>query len=56
MKKIEKVREFSGPDSVETQILPQGYKTFFVLSSVEHEILNAHKYKNIKKYGLLTLS
>ena len=23
-------------------------KTFSMLSSVEHEILNAHKYKNIK--------
>ena len=32
---------------------PRGYKTFFVLNSVEHEILNAHKYKNIKKFGLL---
>ena len=31
----------------------QGYKTFFMLSSVEHEILNAHKYKNIKKFGVL---
>ena len=29
----------------------RGYKTFFVLSSVEHEISNAHKYKNIKKFG-----
>ena len=28
---------------------PRGYKTFFMLNSVEHEILNAHKYKNIKK-------
>ena len=27
----------------------QGYKTFFKLNSAEHEILNAHKYKNIKK-------
>ena len=25
---------------------PRGYKTFFMLNSVEHEILNAHKYKN----------
>ena len=25
---------------------------FFVLNSVVHEILNAHKYKNIKKFGL----
>ena len=30
----------------------RGYKTFFMLNSVEHEILNAHKYKNIKKFGL----
>ena len=30
---------------------PRGYKTFFVLNSVEHEILNAHKYKNIKIFG-----
>ena len=27
-------------------------RRFFVLSSVEHEILNAHKYKNIKKFDL----
>ena len=31
----------------------QGYKTFFMLNSVEYEILNAHKYKNIKKFGFL---
>ena len=29
---------------------PRGYKTFFMHNSVEHEILNAHKYKNIKKF------
>ena len=23
---------------------PRGYKTFFMLNSVQHEILNAHKY------------
>ena len=28
---------------------PQGYKTFFMLSSAELETLNAHNYKNIKK-------
>ena len=32
---------------------PRGYKTFFVLNSTEHEILNAHKYKNIEKFGFL---
>ena len=30
---------------------PRGYKTFFVLNSIVHEIINAHKYKNIKKFG-----
>ena len=33
-----------------TMTWPRGYKTFSVLNS-EHEILNAHKYKNIKKFG-----
>ena len=27
-------------------------KTVFMLNSVGHEILNAHKYKNVKKCGL----
>ena len=31
---------------------PRGYKIFFMLNSIEHEILNAHKYKNIKKFGI----
>ena len=31
---------------------PRGYKTFFILNSVEYEILNAHKYKNIKKFSM----
>ena len=34
---------------------PRGYKTFFVLNTVEHEILIAHKYKNIKKFGIFSL-
>ena len=29
----------------------RGYKTF-MLNSAEHEILNAHKYKNIKKLSI----
>ena len=29
----------------------RGYKIFFMLNSGEHEILNAHKYKNIKKFS-----
>ena len=32
---------------VEEQNWPRGKKTFFMLNSIEHEILNAHKYKNI---------
>ena len=32
-------------------IRARGYKTFFILNSVEHEILNAHKYKNIQKFS-----
>ena len=27
----------------------RSYKTFFMLNSTEHEILNAYKYKNTKK-------
>ena len=30
----------------------QGYKTFFMLNSVEHEILNAHKYKKNQEIRL----
>ena len=30
------------------------YKIFFMLNSAEHEILNAHKYLNIKKFGFLS--
>ena len=30
---------------------PEVIKLFFVLNSVEHEISNAHKYKNIKIFG-----
>ena len=34
----------------------RGYKTFAVLNSVEHEILNANKYKDIKKFGFFLSS
>ena len=30
---------------------PGDYKTFFKLISAEHKILNAQKYKNIKKFS-----
>ena len=29
----------------------RGYKIFSMLNSVEDEIVNAHKYKNIKKFS-----
>ena len=32
----------------------RGYKTFFLLNSLEHEISNAHKYKNIKKFSFFS--
>ena len=34
---------------------PRGYKTFSMLNSVEYEILNAHKYKDINKIGFFRL-
>ena len=34
-------------------IRTRGYKTVFMMNSVEHEILNAHKYKNIFKKWLI---
>ena len=40
----------SGP--LDQQTRPRGYKTFFMLNSDELEILNAHKYKNIKKFSI----
>ena len=32
---------------------PRGYKTFFMLHSLQHEISNAHMYKNVKNFGFL---
>ena len=37
---------------VQPNIRPRGYKTFFMLNSLEHEILNAHKYENINKVSI----
>ena len=34
---------------------PQGYKTFFMLNSIEHEVLNIHKYKNYRKLAYFWL-
>ena len=39
--------------SFKTLTRPRGYKENFMLSSAEHEILNAHKYKNIKLFSFL---
>ena len=32
-----------------------GYKNIFMLNSAEHKILNAHKYKDIKKLSIFRL-
>ena len=32
------------------RIRARGYRTVFMLNSAEHEMLNAHKYENIKKF------
>ena len=32
---------------------PRGYKSFLMLNAAECKISNAHKYKNIKKFGFL---
>ena len=40
--------------SAEQAAWTQGYKTFFMLNSAEHEILNAHKYKNINKLSIFS--
>ena len=32
---------------------PRGFKTFSTFNSVEHEVLTAHRYKNIKKFVFL---
>ena len=34
--------------------MARGYKTLFMLKSVEHELLNAHKSKNIKKFSFFS--
>ena len=37
------------PNQIKTW--PGVYKTFFMVNPAEHEILNAHKYENIKKFS-----
>ena len=37
-----------------TETRTRGYKTFFMLNSVEHEILNAHKYKKNQEIQLFS--
>ena len=41
----------SGPDRVTTKgaIWPRDYKTFFMLSSTDHEVSSAHKNKQKKE-------
>ena len=49
--RITKVMEENKESSGNGETKPRGYKTFLMLNSVEHKILNAHKYKNIKRFG-----
>ena len=35
---------------------PEVIKLFFMLNSVENEIVNAHKFKKLKKFGLFLSS
>ena len=35
-------------------IRARGYKTFLLFNSAEHEILNAHKHKNINKFSFFS--
>ena len=39
-----------GTDQIHGAIWAQGFKTCLMLNLAELEILNAHKYENIKKY------
>ena len=36
-----------------TAVWPQSYKSFFMLNSAEHKIINAHKYKNLRKFSTI---
>ena len=53
---VEHCTVFSAPSgsliNCDYETRARGYKTFFMFNSFEHEIVNAHKYKNIKKFGL----
>ena len=49
---FEQSRYFGRGGNVGFVTWPRGYKYFFMLISVEYEILNAHKYK---KYGEIRL-
>ena len=40
--------------SVVLKTWSRGYKFFFMLSSAEHEFLNDHKDKNVKKFGFFS--
>ena len=42
------------PHTLEFQPRPEVIKKFFMLNSAEHEILNAHKSKNIKKFSIFS--
>ena len=41
---------YNGTAQKRRPIRPRGYKTFFMFNSIEHEILNAYKSENIRKF------
>ena len=51
---MRKINFYHCPNAVSTvtKARARGYKTFFLLNSAEHEILNALKYKNVKKVSI----
>ena len=53
--KIPRIGTDRSEQTPQTQIRPQGYKFFFMLNSVEHEVLDAYKYITIKKFGFFML-
>ena len=46
----QKVSKAKGNRILTEESRVQGYKTFFMLNSIEHRILIGHKYENIKKF------
>ena len=50
--KLENSASLDQTAPLHNSIWARGYKTFFMLNSAEHEILNACQYENIKKFSI----